>query len=194
MIDIKKFLKLNRLTVILLIFIILLIIVPITYSKFQSESNSNADVETAFYVIDSKSENKHIVLDKMIPQEEPYTYNFIVANNNGKKRCETDMEYSFTITTTTNLPLTYRLYLNENYTSSSSKNIIVSDETAPDEDGTYFKTIKTDKQTFTHDKDESNVYQLVVDFPKQYNTTDYQDIVEAIIINVDSKQIIENNE
>lgn len=193
MIDVKKFLKLNRLTLILIIFIILLIIVPITYSKFQSHAKSNADVKTAFYIIDSNSENKQIILDKMIPQDEPYTYNFIVANNNGEKRCETNMEYTLTITTTTNLPLTYKLYLNEKYTDLNSKNIIISEETAPDDDGTYFKTIKTNKLTFSHEKDESNIYQLVVEFPKQYNTTDYQDNVEAIIINVDSKQIIENN-
>ena len=193
MIDVKKFLKLNRLTLILIIFIILLIIVPITYSKFQSHAKSNADVKTAFYIIDSNSENKQIILDKMIPQDEPYTYNFIVANNNGEKRCETNMEYTLTITTTTNLPLTYKLYLNEKYTDPNSKNIIISEETAPDDDGTYFKTIKTNKLTFSHEKDESNIYQLVVEFPKQYNTTDYQDNVEAIIINVDSKQIIENN-
>ena len=193
MIDVKKFLKLNRLTLILIIFIILRIIVPITYSKFQSHAKSNADVKTAFYIIDSNSENKQIVLDKMIPQDEPYTYNFIVANNNGEKRCETNMEYTLTITTTTNLPLTYKLYLNEKYTDPNSKNIIISEETAPDDDGTYFKTIKTNKLTFSHEKDESNIYQLVVEFPKQYNTTDYQDSVEAIIINVDSKQIIENN-
>ncbi|MDD6093401.1 MAG: hypothetical protein PUB90_02260 [bacterium] len=193
MIDVKKFLKLNRLTLILIIFIILLIIVPITYSKFQSHAKSNADVKTAFYIIDSNSENKQIVLDKMIPQDEPYTYNFIVANNNGEKRCETNMEYTLTITTTTNLPLTYKLYLNEKYTDPNSKNIIISEETAPDDDGTYFKTIKTNKLTFSHEKDESNIYQLVVEFPKQYNTIDYQDSVEAIIINVDSKQIIENN-
>lgn len=193
MIDVKKFLKLNRLTLILIIFIILLIIVPITYSKFQSHAKSNADVKTAFYIIDSNSENKQIVLDKMIPQDEPYTYNFIVANNNGEKRCETNMEYTLTITTTTNLPLTYKLYLNEKYTDLNSKNIIISEETAPDDDGTYFKTIKTNKLTFSHEKDESNIYQLVVEFPKQYNITDYQDSVEAIIINVDSKQIIENN-
>ena len=62
MIDVKKFLKLNRLTLILIIFIILLIIVPITYSKFQSHAKSNADVKTAFYIIDSNSENKQIVL------------------------------------------------------------------------------------------------------------------------------------
>ena len=193
MIDVKKSIKLNRLTLILIIFIILLIIVPITYSKFQSHAKSNADVKTAFYIIDSNSENKQIILDKMIPQDEPYTYNFIVANNNGEKRCETNMEYTLTITTTTNLPLTYKLYLNEKYTDLNSKNIIISEETAPDDDGTYFKTIKTNKLTFSHEKDESNIYQLVVEFPKQYNTTDYQDSVEAIIINVDSKQIIENN-
>ena len=193
MIDVKKFLKVGRLTLILIIFIILRIIVPITYSKFRSHAKSNADVKTAFYIIDSNSENKQIILDKMIPQDEPYTYNFIVANNNGEKRCETNMEYTLTITTTTNLPLTYKLYLNEKYTDLNSKNIIISEETAPDDDGTYFKTIKTNKLTFSHEKDESNIYQLVVEFPKQYNTTDYQDSVEAIIINVDSKQIIENN-
>ena len=56
MIDIKKFLKYNRLTIAIIILAILLFIVPITYSRFQSTRTPNTEIETAFYIIDSNYE------------------------------------------------------------------------------------------------------------------------------------------
>ena len=166
MIDIKKFLKYNRLTIAIIILAILLFIVPITYSRFQSTRTPNAEIETAFYIIDSNYETKSVHLDDLVPSDTPYTYNFTVANNNGTDRAETDIEYTIEITSTTNLPLTYALYLNQEYTESKK---------------------------FSHLKDESNSYQMTVVFPKEYEDFEYQGIIEGIIITVKSKQVIEEN-
>ena len=193
MIDIKKFLKYNRLTIAIIILAILLFIVPITYSRFQSTRTPNTEIETAFYIIDSNYETKSVHLDDLVPSDTPYTYNFTVANNNGTDRAETDIEYTIEITSTTNLPLTYALYLNQEYTDEASTNIIINDTTQPDEYGTYFKKMVTESKKFSHLKDESNSYQMTVVFPKEYEDFEYQGIIEGIIITVKSKQVIEEN-
>lgn len=193
MIDIKKFLKYNRLTIAIIILAILLFIVPITYSRFQSTRTPNTEIETAFYIIDSNYETKSVHLDDLVPSDTPYTYNFTVANNNGTDRAETDIEYTIEITSTTNLPLNYALYLNQEYTDEDSTNIIINDTTQPDEYGTYFKKMVTESKKFSHLKDESNSYQMTVVFPKEYEYFEYQGIIEGIIITVKSKQVIEEN-
>ena len=193
MIDIKKFLKYNRLTIAIIILAILLFIVPITYSRFRSTRTPNTEIETAFYIIDSNYETKSVHLDDLVPSDTPYTYNFTVANNNGTDRAETDIEYTIEITSTTNLPLTYALYLNQEYTDEDSTNIIINDTTQPDEYGTYFKKMVTESKKFSHLKDESNSYQMTVVFPKEYEDFEYQGIIEGIIITVKSKQVIEEN-
>ena len=80
----------------------------------------------------------------------------------------------------------------------SYKKVIVIDaaklfktnDISQDEYNTYFRTITTDTQTFTHIQEKTNVYQLVLYFPQKYNTLNYQDIIEAIEIDVKSKQVI----
>lgn len=193
MIDIKKFLKYNRLTIAIIILALLIFIIPITYSKFQTSTTPNANIETAFYLIDSTYETKTIKLDNLVPSDNTYTYNFTVANNDGTKRAETDIEYTINITTTTNLPLTYALYLNQQYTDNDSTNVIINDITEVDENGTYFKKMTTNSTIFSHQKDESNFYQLTVVFPKEYDDFEYQGIIEGIFITVESKQIIEED-
>lgn len=193
MIDIKKFLKYNRLTIAIIILAILLFIVPITYSRFQSTRTPNTEIETAFYIIDSNYETKSVHLDDLVPSDTPYTYNFTVANNNGTDRAETDIEYTIEITSTTNLPLNYALYLNQEYTDEDSTNIIINDITQQDEYGTYFKKMVTESKKFSHLKDESNSYQMTVVFPKEYEYFEYQGIIEGISITVKSKQVIEEN-
>ena len=94
------------------------------------------------------------------------------------------------IVTTTNLPLSYRLFLNDDYTSPTATNIITSDVTAADEYGTYFKTMSTDTKYFSYLYNETNLYTLVINFPKTYTDAKYQDVLESIEIVIDSKQIL----
>ena len=60
-----------------------------------------------------------------------------------------------------------------------------------DEYGTFFRMLSTDKEVFTHTEDQTNIYTLVIKFPKQYNKTEYQDIIEAISIEIASRQLIQ---
>ena len=66
-----------------------------------------------------------------------------------------------------------------------------TNEIAPDEDGTYFRTITTDTSYLKYTEPKTNIYQLVIYFPKVYNTENYQDIIESLEIIVKSEQVTE---
>lgn len=182
--------KIIQILILILSLLLLVKMISITLSRYQSSANGNPNIQVAFYVIQKDFSTMTLNLDSLFPRDEPYVYTFSIANTNGVKMCETDMEYDLQIRTTTNLPITYELYMNENYDASGATNIIKSNEIIQDEDNTYFRMLKVDTQNFTHTQEKTNIYQLVIYFPAEYNTIDYQDIIEGIEISVNSKQVI----
>ena len=80
--------------------------------------------------------------------------------------------------------------MNEKYNQKDANDIIKTNEVYQVEDGTYFRKMTTEKEELKYKEPKTNTYQLVVSFPSNYNTENYQDIIEAIEINVDGKQII----
>ena len=164
--------------------------ISFTYSKYESRANTKPNIIVAFYVLNKDYQSMNLNLDELFPREEPYIYTFSISNTKGQKRCQTDLEYELSIKTTTNLPITYELYKNQNYNDDNATSIKKTDEIIQDEDGTYFRIITTETESFSFREDETNIYQLVVHFPQEYNTINYQDIIEGIEITVNSKQII----
>lgn len=187
MFDKKKLFMINKLTIAVIILIVILTIFPIVYSKFISETNGNSKVETAFYILNSDYFEANISLGKIVPSDEVYVYPFTISNNDGLNRLETKMKYDLKITTTTNLPLTYKLYMNENY----DNNIITEEKIIMDDNGTYFKELLTNSQFFGFNEDETNKYELYVYFPSSYDDYNYQDIIEAVCISINSNQVLD---
>lgn len=143
----------------------------------------------AFYLLNDEYQSKNIKLDALEPRDDEYVYTFSISNNKNNQRTETTLEYELNIITTTNLPLLYKLYKNEDYKTGT--NIVTKDTTAADEYGTIFRTISTNKEIFVHTENQTNIYTLVVSFPQEYNKTEYQDIIEAIIVEINSRQLIQ---
>ena len=185
MIDFKKFIKLNKITILIIIMIILLLIVPITYSSFISNKNTNSKIDAAYYVIDVNNYSNNIKLTDLIPSNDKYVYTFSIQNYKDNDISEVDMIYDVLIKTTTNLPLNYELYLNDNLLN-------VNKEIITDEYGMYFNQLSIEPTEFSHKKKEQNIYKLMVTFPKEYdeNVIDYT--VEGIIININSRQKLSN--
>lgn len=183
----KKFIKI---LILLLSLILLIRLISITLSKYESRAAANPDIQVAFYVLNDDFQTMSLNLESLSPSDEPHIYTFSVSNTDGLNICETDMQYDLKIRTTTNLPIEYDLFMNERYNDSGATSIIKTNEVLKDDDGTYFRIITTDTQNFTYIKDKTNIYQLILTFPKKYNSIDYQDIIEGIEITVDSKQII----
>ena len=180
--------KIINFLIITLFLIILLANFPKTYSKYETDAMGRTDVETAYYVINAEYQNDTIKMFDLVPSNNQYVYTFSVANNKDGKRLETRLKYNLKIRATTNLPLTYELYKIVN-----SEDVVfkTADEVILDDYGTYFRHISTEDEYFSYIYDETNYYKLVVNFPEEFNNSQYQDIVEFMEIIIDSKQLLD---
>ncbi len=186
----KKLKRLYAKFVILILCLLILIrIVVLVLSKYESIANSTANVDIAFYLLNEDYKTMTLNLASLFPQDDAYVYTFSIGNQDGEKTAEIDLVYNLTIRTTTNLPLTYELYKNQKYTDSGAVNIIKTNTVEPDEYGTYFRNITTQEENLYYKEPKTNIYQLVIHFPENYNTTNYQNIIEALEIQVDSHQV-----
>lgn len=175
----------KKFILIFVLLVILLLTIKGTLAKYSSSGKSSANVDVAFYLIKEQELSQTIALEEMMPSDDVYTYTFSVANNDGTDRTETALKYTISIRMTTNLPLTYELYMND-----GTENLFAGYTTEQDEHNTYFKTITSTEETFGFETNEQNTYKLQVKFPKEYNSVEYQGIIEALEIKVKSEQII----
>ena len=177
-----------KILIFLLCIIIISFLIKGAFSKFESAASAVGSLSTAMYVVAEGYETMTLNLDEIYPRSAPYEYSFTVSNFKGLNRAEVNLEYDLKIVTTTNLPLTYELYLNGN----NLVNIIETDIISADEYGTYFRTLTTEKETFGFTEDETNSYKLLIYFPENYKNIKYQDVIEGIEVQVNSSQIIED--
>lgn len=178
-----------KLIILILCLLIIARIFVLVLSKYESISNSYANVDIAFYIFKEDYKTMTVNLASLLPQDNEYVFDFSIGNEEGGEIAEVDLEYELTLRTTTNLPLTYELYMNEQYTDEGATNIIKENTVAVDEYGTYFRTMTTDKITLPYTQGKTNLYQLVINFPANYNTENYQDIIELLEIMVNAHQI-----
>ena len=179
-------------SIVLIVLIVLVIrLIFFVFARFESVATSIGQIDIALYIINEDYQSMNVFLDEMIPREEPYLYNFTIANfNNAGVRSDIDIEYTLIIRTTTNLPLIFELYLNEAHDDLGATNIITSNTVVQDEYGTFFRIMTMDPEQFGTIEDEINFYQLVVFFPGSFNTQEYQNIIEGIEIRLESVQIM----
>lgn len=185
--------KLRRLYAKLIILVLCLLIIArifvLVLSKYESIANSYANVEIAFYLLKEDYKTMTINLAELLPQDNAYVFDFSIGNEDGIEMAEVDIDYELTLRTTTNLPLTFELYMNEKYTDVGATNMIKENNIEQDEYGTYFRTMTTEKINLSYKEAVTNLYQLVVYFPQNYNQEIYQDIIELLEITVDAKQV-----
>ena len=113
--------KKNSVIIKIFIFIILIVLIITlimnVMARYESQGESIGEIEIAMYILNDDYQSMNLKLDSMIPRIQPYVHNFSIANYNETERTDVKLEYTLKIRTTTNLPLTYELYLNEMYTA-----------------------------------------------------------------------------
>lgn len=183
--------------VILAIFMLLLIILSFflfqkAYSSYESSAKLNANISKALYVLKDGRTTFNLDSSKIIPSSTPYIYKFSVANFTDTKASEVDMEYSIKIRTTTNIPLTYELYRNQNYGDSGATNILTVTDTIQDADGAWYNVLSpANSFDFLYTTKTTDIYSLVITFPTTLKTnTNYADNIDAIEVTITSKQVI----
>lgn len=178
---------------IVVVSITIFLVMSVTFSKYETSITGNVASNIAFYLTKADYQVQQIKLTTVKPREDPYVYTFSVSNVDGTKVSDVDISYILRIVTTTNLPLEYELYMNENYNSGTATNLVSSNNTlvGADEYGTYFKTITMPSETLLYSTPKTNNYTLLIYYDEDETDAKYQDTVESIKLIVGSQQIIE---
>lgn len=184
MIDKKKFLYFNRITVAVIGIFILLSCTRFAFSKFYTNGKGEAISEIAFYTINPGTQTQTLKMFDIKPDGKDYVYDINVSNFQDNNVSEVDMEYHLSLRTTTNIPIEYKIYLN-----GSTMNEFNQKEVIQDEDGMYFFRFQAPVGNFQKNVEKTDHYQLVVNFPSIYNEETYQDLIESVEVTIDAKQL-----
>lgn len=210
----EKKAKKVKILICLIIILVLYRIIFNSFSLYESEANSTADIDVAFYLLKDEYETKTIPIEDMLPGDTQYVKftisNFYVDEETGKEVIsETDMKCDLKIRTTTNFPLQYELYIDQDLTSNNLQNKLeleerVTDNVHWDDYNTMFKHLVlanepeyikdqgiTESLDIVYGHPFSRTYMMKITFPEEYSKDDsYQNIMECIEISIDSHQII----
>lgn len=190
--------KRTKLLIVLIIFVALYKIIFGSFSLYESNAESVADVDLAFYVLDDVYATRSVALEYMLPGEsQTFTFtvsNFIDDEDTGETTIsDTDMEYDITIKTTTNLPLEYTITKNQEMVETNN---IAECEIIQDEYGTYFSRLLTESGQFDlnvgdeRDIPYTDTYIVKITLPASCTDEKYAGIKDAIDIEINGRQMV----
>ena len=179
-----KFLFFFKYIAIFLLVVFIINIMEITYSKYSSSANGDAAANIAFFIVDVGTYENTISLNNLEPSNNDYIYKFTVNNFKNNKRTNVKLDYNIEFVTTTNLPLTYKIY------KEGTNNIITSNEIIQDGD-MYFNKLNTNEAgSLSYEENQTEEYTLVVNFPITYNDKpdEYQGLIDSFMIKINATQ------
>lgn len=185
--DKKLLLRLIVLSCLIIITLIVIRNYNFTKSKYETITDVEVTPTIAFFVTDVKSYNDSIKLEEIVPRSEPYLYSFTVSNFKDNKRANVDLTYSIEFITTTNLPLNFKLYREDDL----ENDITSSTSFTTDSNGMYYKHLFIEEvSSLKYSLDSTDTYILSVEFPEIYksNPDDYSGVVELIEVYVHAEQ------
>ena len=185
--DKKLLLRLIVLSCLIIITLIVIRNYKFTKSKYETITDVEVTPTIAFFVTDVKSYNDSIKLEEIVPRSEPYLYSFTVSNFKDNKRANVDLTYSIEFITTTNLPLNFKLYREDDL----ENDITSSTSFTTDSNGMYYKHLFIEEvSSLKYSLDSTDTYILSVEFPEIYksNPDDYSGVVELIEVYVHAEQ------
>lgn len=212
----RKAIRVKRRMKLLIAIVILFLVHKIlfsSYSLYESEAMSSADLDVAFFTLEDEYQTKVISLDDILPGDirrcEFSVSNYFVDENGNTIISETDMEYTLKIRTTTNLPLEYKLYKNQGLDVDNLTNILEIETVETqnmylDEDNTIFKSLVqaslpeelkaqgvTDIGEYDFTTPSTDTYILEISLDEKYNSIAYQNIIECIEISFEAEQMVD---
>lgn len=184
--------KLKKITKVLLVFVFILLLGVFfaqSYARYESSVKLNSNIDKAIYLLKDEKLTFNIDPEAIVPSDTPYTYRFTVANHNGNIEGDMNLKYYVQLKTTTNLPITVKLYRNQEY-SPSATNIAQGFELVQDEDGAWYKLYtKSPDYEFQYNVQAQDTYILVVEYPLIYKTyLEYAGVPENIEVAIYSEQ------
>lgn|SRR5574344_1053430 len=187
--NIKKLKHYLLLSFLLITCIVLLSKFNLTLSRYESNTEINIDPSIAFFITDVTSEDNSIKLTDILPSDTPYYYSFSVSNFNDTGKSNVDLDYNMELITTTNLPLTFKLYKG----STNSSDIISSNTVSQDDNSVYYRHLTVnDKYNLYYANKTTDKYILEVTFPSTYKNHPelYEGVIELIEIKINAYQMM----
>lgn len=185
--------------IILIVAIILLITIGIavTMARYSSVGSGEIVTEIALFIFEEGFQTGNIMLNGLYPrsEDEPFEYEFTIANTDGTNVAETSLNYNVELEITTNLPLDIKIYKKDSNNTTYSEltstddieNNIVLDESGQN----YIRRIKIKNGSFTFNQGKIDTYKLSAVFPESYgNVEEYEGVIDNVSIVVEAKQKI----
>ena len=162
------------------------------YARYEVRAKINADIDKALYIFESDQVSFNLQPLGIVPSSSVYTYSFSVSNFHGSRESDVDMSYKVKIRTTTNLPITVKLYRNELPDTPGATNILGGAVDARDEDNVWYHVYETvDSYNMAYINKVTDVYTIAISFPSSNsNNPLYADCLENIEVILESKQVI----
>ncbi len=194
--ELKKFLHninlkdFKHYLIISVVFIVALILISsfnFIQARYESRVTATSSPNVAFFIVDVGTQTGQIELENIVPNKEPYVYCFSVSNFNSERHADVDLKYNIEIITTTNLPLEYSVYSDEQL----SNEILDQDIITTNDDGVFFKHLIIDQVNMMgYDDDVTDYYYLVVNYPisNKIFPEYYAGMIELIDIKINAEQ------
>ena len=164
----------------------------LAYARYEVRTKINANISKALYIFSDEKISFNLEPEGIIPSNDPYVYKFSVSNFDASHDSDVDLTYSIQMKTTTNLPITIRMYRNELYTAAGATNIFGGAVLKQDTDNTWYRVYTTNSEyAMNYATHVTDVYTIVIDFPSSYaSNTTYSNSIESIEITLNSRQVI----
>ncbi len=186
----KRFLLFS--VAILLLFFLAFYILNRTFGSYESNARLNAGIDQALYIFKDDELSFNLDPEQIVPSNDPYVYKFSVQNYDTDHDTDVDLQYTVDVRTTTNLPITVKLYRNELYNAAGATNLLGSPVIKKDSDNAFYRTYSTlGPYDMAYTAEVKDVYTIVIDYPVTYRDYEvYADYIENIEITLKSKQVI----
>ncbi len=179
----------SKILITLFILISIVFCFGLTYSIFHSTSSlSSGDQNIAKFVFNAKSSNQiDLPLIDLNPGDIK-VYNFSVSNNASGSVSNVTAQYQMTIKTYHLVPLSIKLYkLND-----ANEELIMNCDEGYTRNSENELVCTTPTEEIGYSSEELDNYILKVNFPSEYNSAVYADLVDYINIEIKSWQKIED--
>lgn len=189
------------LSILLLVTLVTIRSFEFTQARYESDVDMEIEPNLAFFIVDVGTTSGTIKLTGMVPRDDPYEYRFNVSNFRDGRRANVDLTYSIEIITTTNMPLTFKIFKG----NGSTLDEIDSDTTTTDGNGVYYRhLVINDVSQMPFNADTTDLYTLWVSFPKTYvrpvneggnigvinNPEAYAGIIDLVDIKINAEQVV----
>lgn len=178
--------KKYKILIIIVVFIMFVFTSGITYSFFHSTTTINTNQNIAKFIFNTESlDALNIALSDLKPGDNK-EYTFDISNQNNEVTSDVIINYEMSIKTYHFIPLIIKLYKIED----SIETLVMNCDESYSRDSENKLVCNTDTIELSHTDSKIDTYKLKIEFPSEYNTTEYTSLVDFIDIEIKSWQKI----